>query len=92
VASDLQREKQVRLDVAARFFEIEFSEWRIVRTGASEQHMIDGGGQFVEELGEALKVGGVEGYSGRRAEFARYFLKPLRIPRREHEVRPLGMG
>jgi len=65
-------------------------ERRVVGTGAGDQHMVDRGGQFVEELREALEVGGIEGYSARRGKFARNVLKPFEISRGEQERRPLG--
>jgi hypothetical protein len=85
----LQREKQVGLYVATCFFKIEFGQRRVVGTGAGDQHMVDRGGQLVEELREALEVGGIEGYSGRCCELARYLLKPLGIPRGEYKRRSL---
>jgi hypothetical protein len=91
VTSDLQREKQVGLNSATRFFEIEIGERRVVWTGASEQQVIDRGGQLVEELREALEVGRIEGYSARRGELTRYVLKPLGIPSGEHKLGPLRM-
>jgi hypothetical protein len=55
VTSDLQRKKQMGLNVAACFFEIEFGQRRVVGTGASDQYVVDRRGQFAEELREALE-------------------------------------
>ena len=62
------------IDVAACFFEIEFGQRRVVRTGAGNQHVVDHIGQFVEELREALEVGGIEGHStvARQSSLATY--------------------
>ena len=53
----------MRFDIVARLFEVEFGEWRIIRTGARDQYVIDRLGEFIEELSELLKVGGVKGRS-----------------------------
>ena len=70
--SNLERKKQMGLNVAACFFKIEFGQWRVIGTGTSDQHVVDGTGQFAKELREALKVGGVESRSMYRCELARY--------------------
>ena len=58
----------------------------VVGTGSSEQQVVDRGGR----LADALEVGGIEGYSPRCSEFARYVLKPFGISRGERERRPFG--
>jgi hypothetical protein len=70
-------------------FQNRIRERRTVRTGASEQQVINRGGQFVEELREALEVGNIEGCSTRGCELTRYLLKTLEIPRGEHKGRAL---
>ena len=90
VTSDLQRKKQMGLNVAACFFDIEFGQRRVVGTGASDQYVVDRRGQFAEELREALEVGGIEGHRMQRGELARYVLKALGIPGGEDKLRPLG--
>lgn len=78
------------LDVAECLFRIEFGERRVIGTGSSEQQVVDRGGQLVEELREALEVGGIEGHSAQRIELARYVLKALGIPRGEDKLRARG--
>ena len=78
------------LDVAPCLFKIEFRKRCVVGTWASNQHVFDRSGQFVEELREALEVGGIEGHSAQRIELARYVLKALGIPRGEDKLRAGG--
>jgi len=96
VTSDVQREKQMRRDVVARPDPIEFGERGIVGTGAGEEQVVDGGGQFAEELREAVEVGGVEGYGrwrgGGCGELAGCLLKTPGIARGEHKPGAFRMG
>src|SRR5690242_1277240 len=78
------------LDVAARFFDVEFRQGRVVRTGAGDQHVIDRRGQLVEEPPEPFEVGGVEGRAAQRSDFAGGTLEALRVPGGENYVRPLS--
>src|SRR5689334_7243406 len=78
------------LDVAARLFEIELRQRRVVRTGAGDQHVVDRRGQLVEESPESFEVGGVEGRAAQRADFAGGTLEALRVPGGENYVRPLS--
>jgi hypothetical protein len=88
VTSDLQRQKQMGLNISACLFKIEFGQRRVVRTWASNHHVVDRSGQLVEKLREALKVGGIEGHSALRVEFARYLLKAVGIPGGEDKLAP----
>ena len=60
MTSDLHRKKQMGLNVAACFFEIEFGQRRVVGTGASDQYVVDRCREPVEEFFELIEVGGVE--------------------------------
>jgi hypothetical protein len=53
-------------------FQNRIRPWRVVGTGAGDQHMVDRGRQFAEELCEALEVGGIEGCGVGRGELARW--------------------
>jgi hypothetical protein len=77
------------LDVAARLFDVEFRQRRVVGTGASDQHVVDGRRQLVEEPPEPFEVGGIEGRGAQRADFARGALEALRISAGENHVRAL---
>ena len=61
VPGDLQRQQQMRVDVAACLFDVELRQRRVVGTGSRHQHMIDRRGQLVEESLELFEGGGVEG-------------------------------
>ena len=58
--SDLQRQQEMGVDVAACLFDVELRERR-VGTRARDQHVVDRRGQLVEESPEPFEVGGVEG-------------------------------
>jgi hypothetical protein len=49
-------QEEMSFDIVARLFEFEFGEWRIIRTGARDQYVVDRLGKFIEELCELLKV------------------------------------
>src|SRR4030095_3904690 len=61
IPSDLQRQQKMSFDVAAKPFNVELRQRRIVRTGASDQHVVNRCRQLVEEPFEPVEVGGVEG-------------------------------
>jgi hypothetical protein len=90
VSSYLYRQQEMGLDVAARLFDVEFRQGRIVRTGAGDQHVVDRRGQLVEEPSEPFEVGGVEGRAAQGADFAGGTLEALRVPGGENYVRPLS--
>ena len=68
----------MRLDVAARLFDVELGQRRVVGTGARDQHVVDRRRQLAEELREPLEVGGVEGRDA-RAELVAGALEALGI-------------
>jgi hypothetical protein len=78
------------LNISARPFKIELGQRRVIGPWASNQHVVDRSGQFVEELREAVKVGSIKGHSALCIEFARYLLKALGIPASEDQPCPLS--
>jgi hypothetical protein len=88
VPGDLQRQQKMRVEVAPRRFEVEFRKRRIVRTGASDQYMINRCGQLAEEPVEPVEVGSVEsGDAG--AEVKPYTVQAVGVARREDDRGPL---
>ena len=75
VASDLDRQQQMGLDVAACRVEVELRERRVVRTGTGDEHVVDRRRQLVEERSEPFEVRGVEGRDA-RADLGRGVLEP----------------
>ena len=65
VLSDLQRQQEMGVDVAACRGEVELGQRRVVGTGAGDQQVVDGRGQRVEEPLKPVEVGGVEGGDAR---------------------------
>ena len=78
------------LNIPMRLFKIELGQRRVIGPWASNQHVVDRSGQFVEELREAVKVGSIKGQSALRVDFARYLLKALGIPGSEDQPCPLS--
>ena len=62
VTSDLQRQKQMGLNIPVRLFKIELGQGRVIGAWASNQHVVDRSGQFVEEPREAVRVGSIKGH------------------------------
>jgi hypothetical protein len=60
LASDLQREQEMRLQIATRLVDIELDERHVVRAGTGDQHVVDRSPQLVEEPGEPVEVRRVE--------------------------------
>ena len=75
--------------MSRRRFDVEFRQRRVVGTGASDQHVVDGRRQLVEEPPEPFEVGGIEGRGAQRADFARGALEALRISAGENHVSAL---
>jgi hypothetical protein len=61
IPGDLQREQELRVDIAACRFDIEVRERRVVRSGTRNQHVVDRCRHLVEEPLEPVEVRGVEG-------------------------------
>ena len=57
-----------------------------------DEHVIDRGGQLVEEALDGGGVVGVEGGAALRREVVRRLLEALRVAAREDDVRALGSG
>jgi hypothetical protein len=72
--------------LAARLFEVEFRQRRVVGTGAGDQHVVDRRGQLVEEPPEPFEVGGVEGRGTLRIELAGGALERLGVSGNEDDV------
>ena len=88
VPGDLQRQQEMRFDVAARLVDVELRERRVVRAGAGDQHVVDRPGQLVEEPPEPAEVGGVEGGDA-GPELEADAVQAIRVARRDDHVRPL---
>src|SRR5215472_9321015 len=71
------------LDIASRLFDVELRQRRIIGTGAGNHHMVDRGRQLVEELPQAIEVGGAQ-----RVELARGALEALGISAGEDQLDP----
>ena len=68
VAGDLDRQQEMRLDVAARLVEVELGQRRVVGAGPRDQHVVDRRRQLAEEPLEPVEVGGVECRRAARAQ------------------------
>src|SRR5262249_13105673 len=82
VSRDFDRQQEMSIDVAARLLDVEFPERRVIGAGARDQHVVDRGGQLVEELPEPPQVGGGEG-DGAGPELEPDTLEALRVARGE---------
>ena len=85
VPSDLQRQQQMSLDVAARLCNVQLHQRRVVRTRVRHPHVVDRRRQLVEECAEPFEVGGVEGGS-LGAELGADAVQTIGIARSEDQV------
>ena len=91
VAGDLQRQQDVGLQVATCGVEVKLRQRSVVGTGARDQNVVDRPGQLVEELPEALEIGGVKGGDA-GPELEADALQPIWIARGEDHIGSLGAG
>jgi hypothetical protein len=85
VPSDLQRQQEMRVDVAASLLDVELRKRRVVGTGARDQHVVNRRVQLVEEPLEPVEVGGVEGGDA-GPELEADALQAVRVARRDDHV------
>ena len=71
---------------------VEFGQGRVVRAGARDHHVVDLGGQAVEEPVEGGRVGDVEGRGAARADFGRGPLEAFGVPPGQDDVGALAAG
>ena len=78
------------LDVAARLFEVEFRQRRVVGTGAGDHHVVDRRGSSLKNLSSRSKSVASKAAVLSAPSFARGALEALGIPGGEDHVGPLS--
>ena len=89
-ASDMERQPEVLVDVAARLREVDVGQPRVVGAAATDHDVVDRRRQLVEEPIEALEVGSVERRTAQRAELACGMLEAFRVAAGENQLGPLS--
>jgi len=83
---------QMLVERAARLLDVDVGQQRVVRPAGGDHHMVDRGGQFLEETIESVLIGGVEGHTAQRADFGRGPIEAVGIAAGQNDVGALGAG
>src|SRR5262245_53520935 len=78
-------------DVAACLFDVQLRERSVVGAGTSDQDVVDGRAQFVEEAPESFEVGRIEGCDA-RAELQAGAAEAIGVTRSKDNAGSLGPG
>jgi hypothetical protein len=92
VASDLDGQKEVFVERAARLREVEVGQGRVVRPAGRDEQVIDRIWQLGEELLACSRIESVEGDGSARPDLAPGVLEPLRVAGRKDHFRALPAG
>src|ERR1043165_2007818 len=81
----------MRFDITTRPIKIKLHQRRVVRTRASDQHVVHRRWQLIKKLFEELKVSSIESCRAHGANFVRGTSKTLRISPSENHLGPFGV-
>jgi hypothetical protein len=92
MASEVQRQPEMCIDLALRLVEIEVCQLGVVGTGPRDQDVVQRGREVAKEPLEEVEIGGIEGGGGERVELGGGALEGLGIAGGEDDAGPFSVG